>query len=303
MYAIHQLVCDVQVDFVVYLGDVITANNIATANASRYWDMALSPTIERGIPWASVFGNHDDALFEWPLEWFSASGIPPLYYPSAISEEDRSSKGTSRLELMDHEIDGNKLSFSVKGPKKLWPSVSNYVIRISSSHDSKTPVAYLYFLDSGGGSYPEVISNSQVIWFNNTSQELNPHARVPEIIFWHIPSRAYNNVAPSGKITKPCVGSISKERVAPQESEFGIMKALEARPSVQAVFVGHNHGLDWCCPYNKLWLCFARHTGYGGYGNWAKGARILEITEKPFSLVSWIRMEDGTTHSRVVLSS
>ena len=71
----------------------------------------------------------------------------------------------------------------------------------------------------------------------------------------------------------------------------------------QAVFVGHNHGLDWCCPYEKLWLCFARHTGYGGYGYWSRGARILEITEQPFSLKSWIRMENGQVHSEILLSS
>lgn len=72
---------------------------------------------------------------------------------------------------------------------------------------------------------------------------------------------------------------------------------------LQAVFVGHNHGLDWCCPYKNLWLCFARHTGYGGYGNWPRGSRILEMTENPFSLKSWIRMEDGSEHSYVILSS
>ena len=60
----------------VYLGYVITANNIAIGNASLYWEEAMSPTRARGIPWASVFGNHDDAPFEWPLEWFSATGIP-----------------------------------------------------------------------------------------------------------------------------------------------------------------------------------------------------------------------------------
>lgn len=55
-------------DFAVYLGDVITANNIMVANASLYWDQAISPTKARGIPWASVFGNHDDAPFVWPIE-------------------------------------------------------------------------------------------------------------------------------------------------------------------------------------------------------------------------------------------
>lgn len=69
------------------------------------------------------------------------------------------------------------------------------------------------------------------------------------------------------------------------------------------MFVGHNHGLDWCCPYkDKLWLCFARHTGYGGYGNWPRGSRILEISEVPFRIKSWIRMEDGTVHSEVNLT-
>lgn len=72
-------------DFVIYLGDVITANNIPIANASLYWDQALSPTRARGIPWASVFGNHDDAPFEWPMEWFSVPGIPPLHCPATNS--------------------------------------------------------------------------------------------------------------------------------------------------------------------------------------------------------------------------
>ncbi|KAI8022931.1 putative inactive purple acid phosphatase 16 [Camellia lanceoleosa] len=57
-----------------------------------------------------------------------------------------------------------------------------------------------------------------------------------------------------------CVGSINKESIAPQQAEMGIMKLLEGRPSVKAVFAGHNHGLDGLCPYNKLRLCYARHT-------------------------------------------
>jgi len=44
----------------------------------------------------------------------------------------------------------------------------------------------------------------------------------------------------------------------------------------QTVFAGHSHGLDWCCPCKELWLCFARDTGYGGYGHCPRGARILD---------------------------
>ncbi|GMH18695.1 hypothetical protein Nepgr_020536 [Nepenthes gracilis] len=295
-------------DFVVYLGDVVTANNVPIANASLYWDQAISPTSARGIPYASVFGNHDDAPFVWPIEWFSATGVPPLRCSSADSSSNDNDEcnflGTTRLELMKHEIASDSFSLSEDGPRYLWPSVSNYVLQLSSSNNSQPPVAFLYFLDSGGGSYPEVISSAQTQWFKSKSLEINSDSRVPEIIFWHIPSKAYNEVAPWFAIHKPCVGSINKEKVAAQEAEMGLMKILEERTSVKAVFVGHNHGLDWCCPYkNKLWLCYARHTGYGGYGNWARGVRLVEITPQPFSLKSWIRMEDGAVHSEIILSS
>ncbi|XP_073132534.1 probable inactive purple acid phosphatase 16 isoform X2 [Henckelia pumila] len=293
-------------DFVVYLGDIITANNIMIENASLYWDEAVSPTRARGIPWASVFGNHDDAPFEWPMDWFTTTGIPKIRCPDAgpfasYGTEECSFKGTSRLQLMRNEIKQNIWSYSKKGPKGLWPSVSNYVLKLASSSDSEEALAFMYFFDSGGGSYPQVISDAQVKWFKQKSEEINPDSRVPEIIFWHIPTKAYKKVAPSFLVRERCVGSIFLEDVAAQEAEMGIMKVLEERPSVKAVFVGHNHGLDWCCPHKNLWLCFARHTGYGGYGNWPRGARILEINHQPFSLKSWIRMEDGHMHSEVIL--
>ncbi|XP_022155927.1 probable inactive purple acid phosphatase 16 isoform X2 [Momordica charantia] len=299
-------------DLVVYLGDVITANNIATPNAATfYWEMALSPAKARGIPWATVFGNHDDAPFSWPLQWFSSAGIPHQQkycrLGSAGGGRGCEFRGTRRLELMKNEVENNSLSRSRSGPTDLWPTISNYYLQISPSDGLElSPVINLYFLDSGGGSYPEVISSSQVEWFRRTAQQINPYSEVAEIVFWHIPSGAYEEVAPYSLIEEPCVGSINKEKVAAQQAEFGIMTLLQQRPSVKAVFVGHNHGLDWCCPHkskNKLWLCFARHSGYGGYGDWPRGARIIQITHKPFSLKSWIRMEDGQLHSQVILSS
>uniref|UniRef100_A0A7N2M253 Calcineurin-like phosphoesterase domain-containing protein n=1 Tax=Quercus lobata TaxID=97700 RepID=A0A7N2M253_QUELO len=194
------------------LGDVITANNIPIANASLYWGQAISPTKSRGIPFASVFGNHDDAPFEWPKEWFPAPGIPRLIFPAVNSthsgEEACSFRGTQRIELMKHEIEHNVLSYSSNGPKALWPN-------------------------SGGGSYPQVISNAQAEWFQNKSEEIKPNSSVPEPIFWHIPSQAYNKVAPQFGIHKPCVGSIKKENVSSQAAELGIMELLVKRPSVK----------------------------------------------------------------------
>ncbi|GLJ13420.1 hypothetical protein SUGI_0211930 [Cryptomeria japonica] len=296
-------------DFVVYLGDFLTANNILIKNATKYWEQAILPAKSRNVPWASVFGNHDDTAFEWPEEWFGSSGVPRIECPdsSLVAGSEQMGgcyfQGTTRIELLETDAQHN-LSYSSYGPESLWPSVSNYVLEIASYRNPKSPAALLYFLDSGGGSYPELISNSQARWFRHASAQRNPSQRIAEIIFWHIPSQAYQKIAPHpGSLIKyPCVGSINLEPVASQVAEWGIMNILINRESVKAVFVGHNHGLDWCCPCKSLWLCFARHTGYGGYGTWPKGARILELFEKPFELKSWIRMEDGTTHSPITLA-
>ncbi|KAI3794483.1 hypothetical protein L1987_37115 [Smallanthus sonchifolius] len=290
---VMSIVLDVErPDFVVYLGDVVTANNLPIHNASLYWDQAISPTRARNIPWASLFGNHDDAPFEWPIDWFSSSGIPQILCPStnASGGDKCSFKGTTRLELMKNEIRRNVLSYTGSGPRNLWPSVSNYVLTIvSPKNGHNLPVMFMYFLDSGDGSYPEVISTIQ-------------SECIPEIVFWYIPSKAYKKVAKKVAARRTqCVGSMFEEHVAAQEAEMGIMKLLKERTSVKAIFVGHNHGLNWCCPYEKMWLCYARHTGYGGYGTWARGARILEIIGEPFSFKSWIRMENGTLHNEAPL--
>ena len=52
-------------------------------------------------------------------------------------------------------------------------------------------------------------------------------------MFWHIPSKAYEKVAPKSAIKRPCVGSINTESVAAQEAEMGIMKILVKRTSVK----------------------------------------------------------------------
>ena len=96
---------------------------------------------------------------------------------SMPGEEECDFRGTHRTELMKKEIDYNVLSHSKNGPKDLWPSISNYVLQVSSSHDRQMSVAYMYFLDSGGGSYPEVISSAQAEWFRHKAEEINPDSR------------------------------------------------------------------------------------------------------------------------------
>uniref|UniRef100_A0A453GLG2 Uncharacterized protein n=1 Tax=Aegilops tauschii subsp. strangulata TaxID=200361 RepID=A0A453GLG2_AEGTS len=102
---------------------------------------------------------------------------PARALPISGGHANLSFRGTPRIELMKTELnrDGaDGLSRSSVGPQELWPGVSNYVLQVLSHEKQQDPALLMYFLDSGGGSYPEVISSAQVRWFGNQSQSLNP---------------------------------------------------------------------------------------------------------------------------------
>lgn len=83
---------------------------------------------------------------------------------------------TTRQQLLIAEMQSVG-SLSQAGPKSLWPSLSNYVFPVASSKDAGSVAALFYFLDSGGGTYQEVVSASQAAWFTTTAETLNPSGR------------------------------------------------------------------------------------------------------------------------------
>ena len=56
-------------------------------------------------------------------------------------------------------------------------------------------------------------------------------------------------------------------------------------------------------------LCFSKHTGYGGYGNWNRGARVVRLEfddlvgeRSELSVQTWVRMENGGVVTKVTLN-
>lgn len=57
---------------------------------------------------------------------------------------------------------------------------------------------------------------------------------------------------------------------------------------------------------NGVNLCFGQHTGYGGYGNWERGARQIFVTKDLLStgeVDTWIRLESGNVVGSVSLNA
>jgi hypothetical protein len=57
---------------------------------------------------------------------------------------------------------------------------------------------------------------------------------------------------------------------------------------------------------NGVHFCFNRHSGFGGYSNWKRGARQIIIEEDKLrhnEVETWIRLEDGSISGHVYLNA
>jgi DNA repair exonuclease SbcCD nuclease subunit len=137
-------------DLVVFTGDQLNGQKTSWDARSILAKFAKSVT-DRGIPWAVVFGNHDD--------------------------EDGGGRA-EQVKMMQ------TLPYSLveRGPSDVH-GVGNYVLKVRSADNSKAQLLTLYFLDSGayakgyfdwfGGhsSDYDYIRSSQTDWFLQESSE------------------------------------------------------------------------------------------------------------------------------------
>jgi hypothetical protein len=52
-------------------------------------------------------------------------------------------------------------------------------------------------------------------------------------------------------------------------------------------------------------MCYGRHSGYGGYGDWARGGRQILLDRQLLGddLRTWVRLEDGSISGNVHLNN
>lgn len=287
------------INLAVFSGDQITGNNVVD-NATDVMREVFAEAVRAGVPFATLFGNHDDA---------------PLDPPRLRGARRRRLSTTTRRELLAFELAtypllsrtcGNgaaapALSSSLpeQCPAGAAPSVSNHYVLVPNA---SAPFAVLYMLDSGGGSFAETLLPAATAWLGATAAGLAAAfgRALPSLVFVHIPAPEYATAFPG--VPGACSG-LADDGITPTTGENDLLAVLRAAGGARAVFTGHDHGNAWCCAFQALHLCFGRHTGYGGYGDWDRGARILELdganatAPGGVGVRTYIRMEDGTTNS------
>ncbi|KAL7310617.1 Phosphatase dcr2, variant 2 [Mucor circinelloides] len=148
-------------DFVVFSGDNINGGGVSDARAATF--KFAEPVVKRRIPWAVVFGNHDD-------------------------END-----LTREELLE-VMRRMPYSLTERGPVDL-PGFGNYILKVfTDSTKAATHAFTMYFLDSHAYSESddqdgfESIKSEQLDWIIQSASTFNKLSSKPNAAaFFHIP--------------------------------------------------------------------------------------------------------------------
>lgn len=249
-------------DFVIFTGDQIRGEYCREPLES--YRQSLAAVNRRGIPWASVFGNHDDEL--------------------AVTRE--------QLFEVQQESDA---CLTQRGPRNIT-GVGNFVLTVAGGDGM--PKAAVYGIDSGGfvpGKLDEYawIKRDQIEWYVSESSRLSREngGPLPSLAFFHIPLPEYEELWNSAV----CYGS-KYEGVGSPKLNSGFFAALVECGDVMGTFVGHDHINDYWGDHHGIRLCYGRATGYNTYGRegFPRGARIIRLREGVRDFESWIRLDDGT---------
>jgi 3',5'-cyclic AMP phosphodiesterase CpdA len=249
-------------DLIVLTGDVI--ESLCCKDPLQSYRDAVAVAEGSGIPWASVFGNHD------------------------------CEQNVTREQLMKVQLEHSG-TLAVAGPQDV-DGVGNFIVRLSDSIGNTA--AALYFLDSGG--YSELhsvpgyawIRNSQVDWYRSQSRELQQlHAGtpMPSLVFFHIPLPEYRQVWNH----KTCYGHCYEKVQAPNLNT-GLFAAMVESGGVLGTFCGHDHINDYIGELHGIQLCYGRATGYNTYGRWLypRGARVIQLKQGG-QFTTWLRLANG----------
>lgn len=256
-------------DLVVYTGDIIFAKPAAPA-----LQRALEPAIERGIPFAVTWGNHDD-------------------------EQDM-----TRAELSAYikDMKGNLTSHTegISGQ-------TNYTLSVKSS-DGRRDAAVLYIFDSHSYSKIERVKGydwikyDQVGWYIEQSKAFtakNGGSPLPALAFMHIPLPEMRDMTQNQNIYM--VGT-RKEMVCAPEINTGLATAMLSAGDVMGLFVGHDHVNDYVVDWYGILMGYGRFTGgktvYHDIPQ-GNGARVIELTEDSRDIHTWIRIKDGKVINEV----
>ncbi|TMW58196.1 hypothetical protein Poli38472_011784 [Pythium oligandrum] len=265
-------------DFVVFAGDNVQTYKTSLRQASM--DAATAGVEARGIPYAMIYGNHDDQ------------------------------RGFTR-EMMVEMAMAKPHSYTQRGPEEVY-GIGNYELNIKAPVDGPwgsagSDVFRMYFLDSN--AYPDHgalsdedtkydwIRPSQVAYYRQMSASHTDN-QVPAIMFFHIPLPEY------AMAVSTHTNGRYREYVQSSDVHSDLFATLVELDEVKATFAGHDHANEYCYKRESIQLCYGGGAGLGMAYGWKeveRRGRVIEWSvdsENKREIRSWKHVFEHWTERR-----
>lgn len=268
-------------DIAIYMGDLVSGSIVvdgqrreASPREIRHQLCRLAePMIARGIPFSTVFGNHDAEKKVSKLEMCEIL----REIPGCIFEKGEPQTGVGNFNIPVMSSDGSRVAFNI------W--------MIDSGSDAP----------EGEGKYAYV-TREQIEWYERTAARLkeeNGGEPLPSVVIQHIPvpeeysllkeSSRYNPFASSGcgclsdkyyvVDKKRASGSIGEGPCSPDVNS-GQFDSWKKTGDVVGAFFGHDHMNDLCGSVDGIILGQCRAVGFDIYGDGMRqGVRMITAHE------------------------
>ena len=276
----------VRPDLVVFTGDNILGNHlldarigsrkVAEGHSATLKRMELSlahilkPLEERNIPFAMIFGNHDDMNLVTKKEQADIYRRYQCCLPLNNEDEDRDA-ATYNIPILS--ADGSKTAFNLWMMDTAW-------------YDKCADVCV------------EAIKEQAVAWYRTTERQLrseNGGEPVSSLLFMHIPFAAqWKLCKPCSKGTKGavplrdgtfiCLDKTKAKGVLGEppcvcEDAFGLFDAIKENGDVMAAVSGHDHRNCFEGTADGVRLVQTACASFRCYGNRQRGVRVFTLDE------------------------
>lgn len=231
-------------------------------------DKLVAPIEERKIPFAMIYGNHDD------MNRLTKEEQADMYrkYSMCLGLDDAASPDVATYNLPIYSEDGEKIRFNLWMLDSAWK-------------------------DKALDKCFSLVKPEAVEWYKNKSAELkeaNGGAPVPSLMFQHIPlletfelteectAAAKGAIkAPDGKYIKlkdSCKG-VMDEYICAVDEKTGQFEAMKECGDIKAIVFGHDHCNCFEGTVDGINIIQTSCASFRCYGTRNRGVRIFDIDE------------------------
>lgn len=259
-------------DFVMIAGDQNLPQTEPAAVRTYFCDI-IEPILQRGLPWAAVFGNHDrECGMDVAEEQKVYESIPGCMGEAGPAEIH--GVGNYRIPVLSAGSDMPAFY--------IWGMDSNRYMRdwipdFGLAADTRF-VLPDHFNDNSTDGCPLF---DQVQWYYNSSREAEKTfgRKIPGVMFMHIPLPEYLQILHN---PEECgaVGSL-RSKIGCSEISSGLFLACLERGDIKGIFFGHEHLCDIEGKYCGITMACDAALGFNMSGHDdLRGGRVIDLYEE-----------------------